>query len=300
MGSEYLLIMKYIITEEQYNLIVEQSDSKFGLERFGYNPKKPETLDKAAEKFNEFNNSLDKHTLLTILQIGTAFIPLVGPLVSMGIGLADAALYLKDGDKKTAGLVAVFSMIPGIGGLAAKLGLGKWSAKALGEIGKKISLGSKLTPSEAQVAGRVAQNKDLILKSMEKIGKDATISTGKQGAKKELVKQSVKKGVGNVAGQMALYGATGLGYSKTYDFIQKNTPKVKSSKEGLDWKFVRDAFGSNGSAEDNKLLNLAWDSGWRPGQIVPEKFQLQKYKHNYKQETDNLEELQKLLADIRN
>ena len=62
--------MKYIITEEQYNLIVEQSDSKFGLERFGYNPKKPETLDKAAEKFNEFNNSLDKHTLLTILQIG--------------------------------------------------------------------------------------------------------------------------------------------------------------------------------------------------------------------------------------
>lgn len=211
--------MKYIITESQYNLIVEQSDSKFGLERFGYNPKKPETLDKAAEKFYEYNHSLDKHTLLTILQIGTAFIPLVGPLVSMGIGLADAALYLKEGDGKTAGLIAVFSMIPGVGGLASKLGLGKWSAKALGEIGKKISLGSKLTPVETQVANRVAQYRQIIQTEMSKMGKQATIQSGKNAAKKQIAKSNAIKGTKKVGSELGTYAGVKYAYDKGYDKI---------------------------------------------------------------------------------
>lgn len=211
--------MKYIITEEQYNFIVEQSDNKFGLERFGYNPKKPETLDKAAKKFNEFNNSLDKHTLLTITQIATAFIPLVGPLISMGIGMADAALYLKEGDKKTAGLVGIFSMIPAVGGLAAKLGLGKWSAKALGEIGKKISLGSKLTPAETQVVGRIAQYKQLVQAEMNKLGAQATIQTGKKAAKQQIVKSNLLKGGKKLGTEFGLYGGVSYGYNKAYDKI---------------------------------------------------------------------------------
>lgn len=107
--------------------------------------------------------NMDKHTAMTLLQIGTAFIPFVGPFISMGIGLADAAIYYNEGDKKTAGLVGVFSVIPGVGGLASKLGLSKWGAKALGELGKKISTGAKLLPNEMAVAKRIAQKKDLIL-----------------------------------------------------------------------------------------------------------------------------------------
>ena len=211
--------LKKIISEQQYSLILEQSDSKFGLERFGYNSKKPETLDKAAEKFNEFNNSLDKHTLLTITQIATAFIPLVGPLISMGVGMADAALYLKEGDKKTAGLVGIFSMIPSVGGLAAKLGLGKWSAKALSEIGKKISLGSKLSPLETQAANRVAQYRQLIQTEMNKIGKQATIQSGKDAAKKQIVKSNILKGGKRLGGEFGSYAGIGYGYNKVYDKI---------------------------------------------------------------------------------
>ena len=145
--------MKIIISEKQYSRLLEQAPRYMN----------PEVVSNVVSK-------IDPHTVMTILQIGTAFIPLVGPAISMGIGLADAAMYWNEGDKKTAGLIGVFSIIPGIGGLASKLGLGKWSAKALGEIGKKISLGSKLTPIETQVANRVAQYRQLIQSEMTKIG----------------------------------------------------------------------------------------------------------------------------------
>jgi hypothetical protein len=168
--------------------------------------------------------NMDKHTAMTILQIGTAFIPLVGPFISAGIGLADAAMYYNEGDKKTAGLVGIFSMIPGVGGLASKMGLGKWSAKALGEIGKKISFGSKLTPIESQVANRVAQYKQLIQTEMNKIGKDATIQSGKNAAKKQIVKSNIVKGTKKVGSELGTYAAVGYGYDKGYDKItgQKN------------------------------------------------------------------------------
>lgn len=271
--------MKYIISERQYK-IIEQSDSKFGLERFGYNPNKPETMDKAADKQRQFNKDvadvvLDKHTLLTISSIGAAFIPFIGPFLSVGIDLANAALYYKEGDTKTAGMVGVFSMIPGVGGLAAKLGLAKWSSKALGEIGKKISLGQKLTPVESKVANRVAQYSQVIQTEMKKI---------------------VQSKVGKGAKMVGTYGAAGAGYSKGYDIAQKNTPKVKASKENIDWEFVKNSFGSNGSEEENKLLNSAWDAGWRPGSVVPKQFQTKQYQQQYASESEGISELEKLIA----
>lgn len=197
----YLLYMKYLITESQLKVIInEQPDSKmpFQIEKFGYKQGDPSTMAPALKAQQQALKDIDPHTLMTIAQIGTAFIPFVGLFISAGIGLSDAAMYYNEGDKKTAGLIGVFSAIPGVGGLATKLGLTKFSAKALGEIGKKISFGSKLTPLESQVANRVAQYRQLIQTEMNKIG----------------------KGTKNVASQLGGYAGVGLLYDKAYDKIK--------------------------------------------------------------------------------
>ena len=57
------------------------------------------------------------------------------------------------------------------------------------------------------------------------------------------------------------------------------TPTVRDqiSKGGFDFQKVKDEFGSSGSLADNTKLLDAWNSGWRPGEEVPEKYQTEKY-----------------------
>ena len=240
-------------------------------------------------------SDLDPHVAMTVLQIGTAFIPLVGPFISTGIGLADAYMYYKEGDTKTAGLVGVFSLLPGIGGLA-KLGFGKFSPKVMGEIGRKISMGEKLTVGETQIANKVAQNRTLIQNEINKIGAEAGINVAKQNVKQQVAIQSAANTTKSAGKALAPYVGTGVAYSKGYDYVQSGTPKAKAQEEGLDWAFVKDSFGSSGSEEDNKKLNQAWDKGWRPGQIVPKEFQTEKYLLAYNDEKKKMDELEKLIA----
>jgi hypothetical protein len=277
---------KFIITEEDRKSIrglYEQTAYEMHLDRIMGDPVK------AQAHLDQFKN-MDPHTANTILQIATAFIPYVGPFISAGIGLYDAKMYYDEGDTKTAGLVGLFSVIPGIGGLSAKLGLTKWSAKALGELGKKISLGLKLTSTEIQVANIVAKNKNLILadiKASPVIAKEVAKQTTK-----EVLKQTAKQTGKTVTG----YAATGTAYSKAYDTVQKDTPRAKAESEGLDWNLVKTAFGSSGTEQENKLLNQAWSKGWRPGQVVPQGFQTETYKTYYEEDINNIKQLQALIA----
>jgi hypothetical protein len=280
--------MKIILTDKQYNFILEQR-SDFAMDRQSNAMLRSSGI-RSKEDYNTTNQviksasttNIDPHTLMTILQIGTAFIPFVGPFISAGLGLAEAGLYYQEGDKKTAGMIGLFSAIPGVGGLSGKLGLGKWSAKALGEIGKKISLGSKLTSAEIQVVNRVAQYRQLIQTEMTKFSKSAIV-----------------KGIANTVKTIAGYGAVGAGYSKGYDYVQRGTPKVKAETEGLDWNFVRSSFGSSGTKEENELLNKAWAKGWRPGQVVPKEFQTKQYQTQYSEDEKNIKLLQQLIAQAK-
>ena len=285
---------KFIITEEDRKSIrslYEQPDSKmpFQIEKFGYKQGDPSTMAPALKAQQQALNDLkniDPHTVNTLLAIGTAFIPFVGPFISAGIGLYDAKMYYDEGDTKTAGLVGLFACIPGIGGLASKLGLAKWTSKALGELGKKISIGSKLLPQEIQVANIIAKNKNLIL---------AEIKASPVIAK-ELAKQAAKT-LGKTAATVGGYAAAGGAYSKAYDAAQKNTPRAKAESEGMDWAFVKSAFGSSGTEQDNTLLNQAWTKGWRPGKIVPQNFQTTVYKDNYNTEIENIKTLNSIVSN---
>ncbi len=109
---------------------------------------------------------MNPHTIATILSIGTAFIPVVGPFISASIGLADAALYYKEGDTKAAGLTAAFSMIPFIGKIPGVKELG---SKGMAALASKISKGVKsFSPAEIKVLTAVEQNQSVIKQGLEK------------------------------------------------------------------------------------------------------------------------------------
>ena len=297
---------RFIITEEERKHIkgLYEQKSDFAMDRQS-NAIMSAAGIRSKEDYNTVNSiikkgmepiRLDKHTELAILLIVTAVIPLIGPFISAGIGLYDAKLYYDDGDTKTAGLVAMFAIIPGIGGLASKLGLTKWTAKALGELAKKISWGQKLLPQEIQAAKIIAKNQNLILadiKASPVIAKELAKQSAKEIAKK--VATTVGKTTATVGG----YVAAGKAYSKTYDAAQKNTPRTKAESEGLNWAFVKSAFGSSGTEQDNTLLNQAWTKGWRPGKIVPQNFQTTVYKDNYNTEIENIKKLEAMIASIQ-
>jgi len=291
--------MKYILTETQLKLLVEQAPPTLTSSN-QTSALQPTTNVKSGTINSTFGTGEgDLHSFMTVLQIGTAFIPLVGPFISMGVGLADAAMYYNEGDTKTAGLVGVFAMIPGIGGLASKMGLSSWTAKALGEIGKKISLGLKLSPVEIQVGKKVAQYRKLIESEMAKMGSAATVKAGSKSARTVLGNKAMAQSAVGLAKTLPAYAAVGVGYSKGYDYVQKDTPKTKSQLGGYKWDFVRTSFGSSGTKEENDLLNQAWDKGWRPGQVVPTEFQTKQYQNVYAQETQNINSLNQLIAQAQ-
>lgn len=251
--------MKIIINEKQFLVLLEQrsdylidKQSNSLLNATGIRSdddyKKVDKAINTAMKTTKI--TLDPHTLMTIAQIGTAFIPVIGPLISLGIGLADAAMYYNEGDKKTAGLVGLFSVIPGIGGLASKMGLGKVSSKILGNIGKKIAKGAKLTPGEAQITSKIAKNRKLLQTEINKLtaaGKNTNLA--KKGVKSQLKKQGVKKSVAKTVTPIVGYGATGALYSTVYDKLNTQNQNINFDK--IDVKNVS-------QANKDAALNVKW------------------------------------------
>jgi hypothetical protein len=146
--------MNIVITEQQYRLILEQRSDA--------------AMDAQAKAISNLSSDY-RHNILTVIGIASAFVPVIGPLLAIGIGLADAAAYYREGDKKGAALVAVLSLIPGIPKLASALGLSKWSVKAMALLAKKMSMGSALTSVEASVVKKIAENKDLISTEINKL-----------------------------------------------------------------------------------------------------------------------------------
>jgi hypothetical protein len=152
--------MKYTINQRQLNFLLEQDD---WWKRSSYDKRE---WDKATTTLN----NLEPHTILQVLEIGTAFIPYIGPMVSAGIGLEDAALYYKEGDKKSAALTAAFSMIPGIGTLVAKIpGVKKLGEKGMAALASKISKGGKnLTPQEIEITKKIEESSETVVNEVKK------------------------------------------------------------------------------------------------------------------------------------
>ena len=146
--------MNIVITEQQYMLILEQRSDA--------------AMDAQAKAISNLPSDY-KHNIMTVLGIASSFVPVVGPLLAAGIGMADASAYYREGDKKGAALVAVLSLIPSIPKLASALGLSKWTVKSMALLAKKMSMGSALTSVETSVVKKLAENKDLISTEINKL-----------------------------------------------------------------------------------------------------------------------------------
>jgi hypothetical protein len=115
--------------------------------------------------------ALTKHEMLDVAEIVTAFIPVVGPILSGAIGVAHAAMYFAEDDPYTGGLYLTFAALPGGAQLmkqaAGKLGIKAW----LSGFAKKLKLSSggvskpiKASKAEKELVVRASANKGRLKK----------------------------------------------------------------------------------------------------------------------------------------
>ena len=103
------------------------------------------------------------HDLMQIFAIGAAFIPVVGPFISIGIGLADALAYADEGKNGEAGVSAFFALLPGIGSVVSKIpGIKQLGQKGMQALVVKLASKAPLDVVEQGVIKGINLNKELI------------------------------------------------------------------------------------------------------------------------------------------
>lgn len=156
------------------------------------------------------------HEIMIAAEIGSLVIPLIGPAISTGIAAVDAAMYWKEGDRYTAGFIAVLTAIPVIGSLTAKIpGVKKLGAAGIRRLASKmakIKSGAKPALSKAEWA---------VIKNLSKHQKEVYSTTKKYFAKAGKVSKKVGSTAATAAATYtvgkptwdALYVKTGLDIS---------------------------------------------------------------------------------------
>lgn len=172
------------------------------------------------------------HTVLTTLQIATAFVPIVGWAVSAGIGLIDAKMYYDEKDTKTAGLVAIFSILPGMGKIIQKIpGVNQLGKKGMSLLAKKLNVAKttsvKFSATEMEVLNELAKNDKFVKQQIESYLKTGIVKSSKQIAASK-AKSYAKNGLFNFAKVTAPIGGIvgiGAGYNYAYDVSTMATPE---------------------------------------------------------------------------
>jgi hypothetical protein len=169
------------------------------------------------------NYKVDDHTLNTILSIGAAFIPVVGPFISAGIMLNDAAQYYNEGDSKTAGMMAMFALLPGTGAVISKVpGVKQLGANGMKTLATKLSTKAPLSKLESEVVAGLSANQSLVQQELSKLTAETAKKTA-QAVTNQTTKQSLvnigKKGLVFTGKNVAPYVAAGVAYDKAYDSL---------------------------------------------------------------------------------
>ena len=230
--------MKILIKESQYRFLVEQQTPQGGnqlrVSNADFKKSERDRLYNSTQKFVDSTavtfkgadgkqkstatsikvgkiQPVDMSTYATILQIGTAFIPVVGPFISAGIGLLSAADLYQKGKKTEAGVQAFFSILPGLGKVVQKIpGIAKLGEKGILALGAKVASNKGLTDVERGIVKSIAGNMALVKQEVNQ-----TIKTMAVNGLSKVNKNPVAKEVVNNAATYGLqYGtnkvATGL------------------------------------------------------------------------------------------
>jgi hypothetical protein len=220
--------MKYIISERQFltlrSLLFEQKDFKMDFSSMPMVAGFPARKKTGTTIENMWG---DQHTANLVFGIASAFIPVVGPFISAGIGLADAALYYKEGDTKTAGLMAMFSLMPGALAIANRIpAIKQLGVKGMSALAEKIAKGEKITDSvELAVIEGIKKGTDFVKSSL-----DTHVKTLAQQAASKPLSSSIKTSLVNLGKTGLKYLGAGVGYSVGYD-MTKNYFDAKKEDE---------------------------------------------------------------------
>jgi len=247
------------------------------------------------------------HDVLFVIEIATAFIPIVGPWISAGVAMVDAGIYASEGDYETAGLYAFLTLIPAIGPIAKKIGgpvLKKIGGKAgmkkiAGKIDKsgKLKPGQKLTTDEIEVLKSLKNNEAFVKKEVDLYVKQTSATLAKS-----TTKASIKPALVELAKTGAVYGTASVAYAEVYkktaDSGALGTVEYIKTKGYTkeQWPSLKSAFGSDGTEKQNEMIIKAMKVGWEPGTVVPKEFQTKTYIANLKIEQDGLKKLKEFIA----
>ena len=237
----------------------------------------------------------DPHVYLPILEIGlwlaTPVCP-VCPFLAVGVGMADATVYAKEGDYATGGLVAALSILPGLVSIVKKIpgvkSLGKEGMRNLATKITSMSKGQKVTLTNTEKTV-VAALKD---PTIQKAIKPAVQQQVKKNSAKVLADKTLAQKYGpkfvNTMKDLTTMGVVGVGGYKTgqaYAESGSAGPKALLKAKGYElngetWDELKKSFGASGSGKDGELLVKAIKSGWEPGMEVPEEFRTKTFKDN--------------------
>ena len=215
-----------------------------------------------------------EHNLLMALEIGTGLIGTVFPpalFVSAGISAVDAKMYWDQGNKKMAGLTALFMILPGsIQALKTIPALAKFGPGGMSLLAGKLAKGTVLNAIEKEVVKAISEN-PTVLKAAAK-----AVTYGAVGG-------GYRLGYDAVAGT----GKFGLAeFIKTQGYTQNDVTAILS------------AFGSDDTKEQNTMIISAMKEGWKLGNIIPEKWRTPSYTAMLKRDTDAAAALDKKLAEL--
>jgi hypothetical protein len=187
-------------------------------------------------------NNLDPHTLLMLAQIGTAFIPGVGPFLSAGLGLVEAKLYYDEGDKNAAGLTAALSILPFVGTVVSKIpGVKQFGSKGMASLASKISSGSKLVKTEIEIAEGIAKNAELIQSSLNNASQILTPLTGQiTKLKPQYIARYGKEAYDNLLGQLLSGKADKNYFIQTLSSAKSANPSITNFVTKFGIKFGSD------------------------------------------------------------
>ena len=200
-------------------------------------------------------------------------------IVSTSADVADALLYLNEGNLEMAGLSAIFAVLPFVPNLA------RYSKELIESAVKKYSKGTALDKVESDIVTQLTkkETKEQITKAAEQeaskkltpeietaiIKGHSTIKTILKTGGKSVSKLSKTK-TAEFLSVLAGFYLVGQGYTKAVEAYKKYNKGpfeiyqvlLKSGKISTSWEDLKFIFGSTGTKEDNEKLGAALLSGY--------------------------------------
>lgn len=239
---------------------------------------------------------IDVHDALLLVAIGIFSIPLLlaaagaspaivasamlgANVISTSADVLDAVKYLEEGDLESAGLSAIFALIPFVPNLT------KFSKSIIESAVKKYSKGGQLTKEEVEVITELSKSETKA--QINAAAESQAIRNTKPGIKEAIiqgtqkVKQVVAKGakmtnkalsttMGKITTTLAGFYILGQSYERAVESYKKSQLSpfeiyqnlVNQKKISVSWNDLKWAFGSTGTKEDNQKLAAALLSGF--------------------------------------